>query len=607
MKRTISDFFCSLISRCSRFIVPIFVALLFFGAMVWAKSEDPFVRKWFRVKTASFGKVECVAVVPKVEAGSSFAKASTVAKALADRTADKVADMPVVFYLHGLGGSLMTDGRALRQMAELGMVTVSVEYNQTNYAAFEEQFLAVLEEVNRKERRERKDGGRDSLKAGLHTKVAWVGDGLGAQNALKFFLKHPDQRPDLLVQLGGGWVPELEEFNHKERREHKEGKFLATDVTDSTDGGIRRTEFLLVHGERDEVFPVEECRKVAEALLKWDGRGKGEPRNTRNTLKEELTTSSTENAVTSIATNRVDLKVLPGLGHSLEPDRALVIRQVGEYVRAHLTPKQPLPEFPAPPCYPFWVCAMPAFLWAGFWAAKRRKNRIKIEEDRSLPPLAKWEIGLRVVAGVLAAWAAAETAIHLIPPRLEVSERTLQIARWKLLAPKWQEDFSVLERMPIWKGQRLKTLLTHVELAHYCVYELINWKLPPEIYQNYVLSPVIEGSEREMEWRRPLWEFYYPRIRKENTTESAAIIVARTLRERITIWPGFDRPQGIDTIWKEQITGEKGFEKIYVATLRSVGVPARLDSTGKAEFWDGEKWRGAPGLAFESYLMKKDF
>lgn len=135
---------------------------------------------------------------------------------------------------------------------------------------------------------------------------------------------------------------------------------------------------------------------------------------------------------------------------------------------------------------------------------------------------------------------------------------------------------------------------------------MINWKLPPDIYRDYVLSPVIEEvgikpqrregprEEAEMNWRRPLWEFYYPRIRKENTTEAAAIIIARTLRERITVWPGFDRPQGIETIWRDQITGDAGFELIYVATLRSVGVPARLDSAHRAEFWDGDQWRPAP-------------
>jgi transglutaminase-like putative cysteine protease len=47
-------------------------------------------------------------------------------------------------------------------------------------------------------------------------------------------------------------------------------------------------------------------------------------------------------------------------------------------------------------------------------------------------------------------------------------------------------------------------------------------------------------------------------------------------------------------IWLRQTTDEAGFEIIYVAALRSVGVPARLDSNCHAKFWDGNKWQTAP-------------
>jgi len=123
--------------------------------------------------------------------------------------------------------------------------------------------------------------------------------------------------------------------------------------------------------------------------------------------------------------------------------------------------------------------------------------------------------------------------------------------------------------------------------------------------KNFVLSPLIPGSETELNWRRPLWEFYYPRIRKENTTEAAATIIARTLRERVSIWPGYDKPQGIETIWRDQITDERGFELIYVAVLRAVGVPGRLSTDHKTEFWDGAQWRPAPRPLIESLHAPK--
>ena len=53
-------------------------------------------------------------------------------------------------------------------------------------------------------------------------------------------------------------------------------------------------------------------------------------------------------------------------------------------------------------------------------------------------------------------------------------------------------------------------------------------------------------------------------------------------------------PHALPEIWRRQITDRTSFEIIYVAALRSVGVPARLDEKGGAEFFSGEKWMEAP-------------
>ncbi len=599
-------------------ILLVFLALLFIAAMVWAKSVDPFVRKWFKVRTGSHGKVDCVAVLPK-----------------------PVRPCPVVFYLHSSGGTLIADGKELRRLAELGMAVVSLDFDQTNYATFEDQFSALLDYMHRQpwalmQKAESANPQKNGEKFpdNPQLRMAWVGDGLGAQNELRFLLKHTQIQPDLVVMLGGGMVPELGQWNRKGNIEHKETKHLTADVTN--DVSARRTEnlksvichpqldVLLVHGEDDEVFPVGDCKQVAAALSNYvagtdvkeltsgpsnrEGDG-GEPKQNQRLLR--------------LAPAEVNVKIIPGLGHTFEPNRALVFRLVGECIKRHLTPERPLPEFPYPPRYPFLICAMPAFLWAWWGVATRKRKDPKEKEQAGREPpntpkempeagsrfpgvvsifrnLTWPKVGLGAVALVLATWAMTETAIRLVTPRLPISQRTLRIARNKLVIPKWHDDFETLAGgppsavQPIWKGQKLGTLLTHVALAHYCVYELINWKLPPQIYQDYVLSPVIEGGEMELNWRRPLWEFFYPRIRQKNTIEAAAEIVARTLRERVTICPDIDRPYGVETIWKEQITNEKGFERIYVATLRSVGIPARLDSAHKAEFWDDNNWRPAP-------------
>ena len=104
-----------------------------------------------------------------------------------------------------------------------------------------------------------------------------------------------------------------------------------------------QTPTLLVHGERDEVFSAGDARKLA-AALSADGAS-------------------------------VDLKILPRMGHSLDQNRPALIRVIGEYVKARLTPEHPQPEFTRPRRFPFWVCMKPAFLWVGFWTAKRRIKR----------------------------------------------------------------------------------------------------------------------------------------------------------------------------------------------------------------------------------------
>ncbi|MGA2801483.1 MAG: hypothetical protein ABSE97_03805 [Verrucomicrobiota bacterium] len=121
-------------------------------------------------------------------------------------------------------------------------------------------------------------------------------------------------------------------------------------------------------------------------------------------------------------------------------------------------------------------------------------------------------------------------------------------------------------------------------------------------YRDFVLSPVVTGNPNEqLNWRRSLWEEFYPRIRHENLPEDAARIVTRHLRERVTIATVSNLPHDVPVIWLGQITDEAGFEIICVAALRSVGVPARLGSQHKAGFWNGDKWQTAPTPSIMSW------
>ena len=134
-----------------------------------------FRRAWFTVRTPGQGKAQCVAILPKMA----------------------VRPLPVVVWLHGSGGSVTGSGNEMRQMAEMGLAVVGMDYCQTNETVFEAQFTALADYLGRQR-------WVDT------NRVAWVGYSLGAQRLLSFALRHPERQPTMLVRLAGGRVPEME-------------------------------------------------------------------------------------------------------------------------------------------------------------------------------------------------------------------------------------------------------------------------------------------------------------------------------------------------------------------------------------------------------------
>lgn len=492
----------------------VFFALLLISLLLWAHSRDPFRRIEFIVKTPTGNKVHGVTILP-----AGFKNGS------------------VIVYVHGSGGSWLTDGNNLRQFAELGMAAVGFDYDQVNDKSFESEFATVLDYV------------RQQSWAQTNA-MAWVSFSLGGQNTLRYLLRHPQEQPQVYVRLAGGWIPELNELSLKDSK---------------TKVAAFNCAFLLVHGEHDEIFPVNDAKRLAR-LLNTNG-------------------------------SSVELRVLGGHGHAFESDQPVVFRLVSEFCRARLTTSHFSPQFPKLNSYSFLFYVSPALFWAIFWAHRQKKASGQTAtgmSDSFALRLTCREVTIRTIAAVFGTLALADTALHLIPPRMEISPRNLDIARKHLLSPNWRQDFEILAASPIWNGQNLKTLLTHVELAHYTVYELINWKLETSVYQQFVLSPVITGADRELNWRRELWESFYPCVRHEKSTSDAADIVVRFMRQRITIAPKCPQQLGVESMWNGHIVNPSDFEVLYVAALRSVGVPARLDASHQAELWTGQGWREAP-------------
>ena len=81
-------------------------------------------------------------------------------------------------------------------------------------------------------------------------------------------------------------------------------------------------------------------------------------------------------------------------------------------------------------------------------------------------------------------------------------------------------------------------------------------------------------------------------VRKENDPTGAAQIVLKFLRQRIATVPA--GPATIDEMWRAKQADEKGLQSLEVAAFRSVGVPARLTESGRAELFSEGKWQDCP-------------
>ena len=201
----------------------------------------------------------------------------------------------------------------------------------------------------------------------------------------------------------------------------------------------------------------------------------------------------------------------------------------------------------------------------------------------------KKEVWLRRLAWVLATAALVQTTVYLGTPFLPVNNGTLAVARNCLIPPGEIGDFDFLSANPMWQGKKLKTLLEHVDLANYNR-QIVNWKLDDSIYREYVLPPAIQPErDGQFHWRRALWEYFYPRNRRNTSLETAAQNVGQQLQKRQkTVGKG---PPTIEEMWQQQTADKEGLEALCVAAWRSVGIPARLNANGRAEFFNDGKWR----------------
>jgi hypothetical protein len=268
----------------------------------------------------------------------------------------------------------------------------------------------------------------------------------------------------------------------------------------------------------------------------------------------------------------------------------------------------PVEKWRWPAYWNWWTFWMPAVFIIGNLALLRRwwhlfGSRFSFWKSDATKEKAAWSaLILESLAVVTATTALLITGIHLGLPRMSITTTTASLAETFLVQSRLKGDFEYLVANRACHGKRLGAILTHVELADLQRRQFYT-DLDVLFFQEFILSPDIDDLPlNEVDWRRTLWENFYPRIRQESDPMKAAQIVVRFLRERVGIDPSYRYRVGVETIWTQQMTDEAGFERIYVAALRSVGIAARLNEQEKAELWTGKEWQAAPRPSVRSLM-----
>jgi hypothetical protein len=525
------------------------VCLCFVTAMLWANARDPFQRLEFSLLNHRGQRVKGVVVRPR-----------------------PLRAYPVVVYLPGLGNSLDEAGDDLRRIAEMNMAAVGLEYDPVDYANFDQALTLVLDHLH-KQRWANADA------------VAWVAFSEVAQRSLSFLLRHSEHQPELMVLLGDGWVQELGTswtagWEAATNTPVKAKPIRAVPMSSELSPEYERTlispslltklrcPILLVHGENGGTFPAAETMQFADLMRK-----------------------------SGIS---VDLRVLRNGTNSLssQPDAPALTRALAEYCGGFFGSLKPLRINGRPSYWYYWLPVGLIALSLGlrrflhYVRAVRATYQARKRLDRALSALAV----------LLTAIALTQAAVQVGLPQLRASGAALELTRQWLVRPRLWGELDWLIRQPGWRDHRIAALLDNLELAD-LQRKSFYAHLEEDLYRGFVLSTDIAGDmAADPGWRRQLWENFYPRVRKERDPFAAAQLVIRFLRERVSLAPVQPGPAGPKSAWEQGLTDFAGFETIYTAALRSIGVAARLNAAGMAEFWTGANWAPAPRPVISSLL-----
>jgi hypothetical protein len=459
---------------------------------------------------------------------------------------------PVIICLHDSSEGSTASKQRLRQFAELGFAAVDFQFNQTSQPYFNRQFSSLLQYLA-------------AQKWAAPNLITWFGCGNSNARLLGFVAEHPHIRPHLLVGLSNGsWLQHLPPSTSDAIDPVAGSPGAPTaDRPDTAQSQAPDCRYLFVQGAAPSPSGDDGIKRLVAYL--------------------------------GIGSAAVDFSVLRAPGPDFDESPAVVYRSIAEYVAAHSGLAGGRIHPPEIPVWRFW---WPLFLIAA-WPASRAWRTLRA--STYLPDF--WaHRGFTAVALAVALWASLETAFYLGLHRFPVSPRVNSLARRALVAKTSTSDFDFLVRDPGWQTKPLRLMLEHIQLAALQQRQFYS-NLDNSMFQEFVLSPrLTPDAPLEWDWRRTLWEACYPRVRKESNPLVAARVIARFLRERVGIDPAARTNAGIQTSWRLGLADREGFEHLYAAALRSVGIAARINTADRAEYWNGQAWSQAPPPLVEAKL-----
>lgn len=123
---------------------------------------------------------------------------------------------------------------------------------------------------------------------------------------------------------------------------------------------------------------------------------------------------------------------------------------------------------------------------------------------------------------------------------------------------------------------------------------------PEEIYRRYVLSPDLADGCPTLDWRAVLWSSLYQRVRTNSDVRIVAWNIAYALRERMTFSNRLSEARAVSDIWRSGYCNRNESQRLYLASLRAVGVPSRLVRPEGVEIFENSTWQYAPKIPYIS-------